>query len=63
VDGDAVFVSHEPSAAAGGEFDDIVAWVPVHVLASRLMAAGGCPDPAPRRGHSRVKRSGFPETI
>jgi prepilin-type N-terminal cleavage/methylation domain-containing protein len=43
VDGDAVFVSHEPSAAPGGDFDDIVAWVPVHVLASRLMAAGRLP--------------------
>jgi prepilin-type N-terminal cleavage/methylation domain-containing protein len=43
LDGDAVFVSHEPTAAPGEAFDDIVAWVPVTVLASRLMAAGRLP--------------------
>lgn len=43
LDGDAVFIAHEPTAAPGDAFDDIVLWVPVNVLASRLMAAGRLP--------------------
>ena len=43
VDGDAVFVSHEVSAAPGNEFDDDLAWVSVNLLVSRLVAAGRLP--------------------
>lgn len=44
VDGDPIFVSHEPTAGPGPEaFDDLVAWTPVSLLASRLLAAGRLP--------------------
>jgi hypothetical protein len=43
LDGDAVFVSHEFSTAPGNEFDDYLTWVPVNVLASRMIAAGRLP--------------------
>lgn len=43
VDGDGVFVSHEASTAPGNEFDDQLAWVPIHLLASRMVAAGRLP--------------------
>ncbi|MCK7492229.1 MAG: hypothetical protein MZW92_11965 [Comamonadaceae bacterium] len=36
-------VSHEPTATAGNEFDGILTWVPVTVLAGRLLAAGRLP--------------------
>jgi hypothetical protein len=39
VDGDGVFVAHEPTA----DFDDIVTWASVNLLASRLVAAGRAP--------------------
>ena len=42
-DGDGVFVSRVPSSAAGNEFDDILTWVPVNVLAGRMIAAGRLP--------------------
>lgn len=42
VDGDAVFVAHEPTEGTE-PFDDIVTWVPVNLLASRLLAAGRLP--------------------
>jgi len=32
-----------PSGSAGGEFDDIVFWIPQSILASRLIAAGHLP--------------------
>ena len=38
-----VFISHEPSAAAGNEFDDVVSWAPVHLVINRLLAAGQLP--------------------
>lgn len=40
-----IFVSHEPSAAgaAGGEFDDMMIWIPVSVLYGRMIAAGVLP--------------------
>jgi len=42
LDGDAVFVSHE--ARLGTDpFDDVVTWVPVSVLAARMLAAGRLP--------------------
>jgi prepilin-type N-terminal cleavage/methylation domain-containing protein len=43
VSGDPVFVHHEASAAAGAEFDDIVDWVPVHLVINRLLTAGRLP--------------------
>ena len=43
LDGDGTFVAHEPMATAGNEYDDILTWVPVTVLAGRLLAAGRLP--------------------
>ena len=43
VDGDAVFVHREPSAAPGREYDDQLLWVPIHIVVSRLLAAGRLP--------------------
>ena len=42
---DQVFVSHTPatSGAANGEFDDIVTWISVNTLFSRMIAAGTLP--------------------
>lgn len=42
---DPVFVSHSPapSTAANGEFDDIVTWISVNTLFSRMIAAGTLP--------------------
>ncbi len=37
---DAVFVSRDLSKVAGNEFDDLVAWIPVTTLVSRLLASG-----------------------
>lgn len=44
-DDDACYVSRTPSkpGEAAGEFDDIVAWLPLGALISRLCPAGGCP--------------------
>jgi prepilin-type N-terminal cleavage/methylation domain-containing protein len=39
--GDPVFVYREP--AGNGDFDDIVQWVPVHIVVSRLVTAGRLP--------------------
>lgn len=40
-----VFVSHEPtpSTAPNGEFDDIITWISVNTLFSRMIAAGALP--------------------
>jgi prepilin-type N-terminal cleavage/methylation domain-containing protein len=43
VDGRGVFVSREASTAPGNAFDDILTWVPVNVLAGRMIAAGRLP--------------------
>jgi prepilin-type N-terminal cleavage/methylation domain-containing protein len=43
LDGNAVFVSHEVSAAEGNEYDDIVTWMPVNLVITRLVAAGRLP--------------------
>ena len=43
LDGDAVFVFREATNAPQNPFDDIVLWVPVHLVASRLIAAGRLP--------------------
>lgn len=44
-DGDRVFVSHEARSAAGdgGEFDDLLLWLPPTILYNRLVAAGRLP--------------------
>jgi prepilin-type N-terminal cleavage/methylation domain-containing protein len=43
LDGDGVFVSRDASLAEAGGFDDAVAWVPLGVLAARMIAAGRLP--------------------
>jgi len=43
LDGDAVFVSRESSSAPGSEFDDVLLWVPIHLVTHRLIAAGRLP--------------------
>jgi prepilin-type N-terminal cleavage/methylation domain-containing protein len=43
VDGDGVFVFREPASGNANAFDDILYWVPVHLVASRLLAAGRLP--------------------
>jgi type II secretory pathway pseudopilin PulG len=42
---DAVFVSRppDPAGAAGGEFDDLLTWIPAGLLYSRMIAAGVLP--------------------
>lgn len=44
-DGDTLFISHTPQAAGapGGEFDDLMVWIPVGLLYGRLSAAGVLP--------------------
>lgn len=42
-DGDAVFVSREPSEGPGREFDDVVDWMAVHLLVNRLIVSGRLP--------------------
>ena len=43
LDSDGVFVWHEPTAGPANAFDDVLTWMPVNVLASRMMAAGRLP--------------------
>lgn len=43
LDGDGVFVSREASSAAGREFDDLVHWGAIHLVAHRMVAAGRLP--------------------
>jgi type II secretory pathway pseudopilin PulG len=43
LDGDAVFVSREASMAPEDPFDDTLLWVPIHLLAHRLIVAGRLP--------------------
>jgi hypothetical protein len=38
-----VFVTHEISTVPGNEYDDIVTWVPINLLITRLVAAGRLP--------------------
>lgn len=38
-----LIVSHEPSATAGNEFDDLVVWVPTGILFNRMVTAGLLP--------------------
>jgi prepilin-type N-terminal cleavage/methylation domain-containing protein len=41
--GSVVFVQREGSLAAGNEFDDILLWLPVHLIINRLLMAGRLP--------------------
>jgi prepilin-type N-terminal cleavage/methylation domain-containing protein len=41
--GDPVFVHREGSMAAGNEYDDIVHWASIHLVVSRMLAAGRLP--------------------
>ena len=41
--GDPVFVYHEASMAGNAEFDDVIQWVPVHLVVNRLLMAGRLP--------------------
>ena len=41
--GNPVFVHRDPSNAPGNEFDDLVHWVPVHLVVNRLLVAGRLP--------------------
>jgi prepilin-type N-terminal cleavage/methylation domain-containing protein len=41
--GNPVFVYRDPSDAAGNEFDDLLQWVPVHLVVNRLLVAGRLP--------------------
>jgi type II secretory pathway pseudopilin PulG len=43
LDGDAVFVARESSSAPGLEFDDVLLWVPIHLVTHRLIVAGRLP--------------------
>jgi hypothetical protein len=45
LDGNALFVSRppDPASAAGGEFDDLVTWIPVALLYGRMISAGVLP--------------------
>jgi len=43
LDGDAVFVSREASDAADNAFDDVLLWVPIHLVTHRLIVAGRLP--------------------
>ena len=42
-DGDAVFVSREASTAPEDPFDDLVQWLPIHLVAHRMVSAGRLP--------------------
>jgi prepilin-type N-terminal cleavage/methylation domain-containing protein len=41
--GDPVFVYHEATGGGNAGFDDVVQWVPMHLIASRMLAAGRLP--------------------
>jgi hypothetical protein len=43
LDGDGVFVSREPTIAQGREFDDLLDWGAIHLLANRMVLAGRLP--------------------
>lgn len=43
VAGNPVFVYREAALAAGEEFDDVLRWVPVHLVVNRLLLAGRLP--------------------
>jgi hypothetical protein len=45
LNGNTLFVTHlpTPSAAAGGEYDDMLVWIPASLLYGRLVSAGVLP--------------------
>lgn len=43
LNGDQVFVSHEPAPAGNNEFDDVVLWLSPNILYNRMIAAGQLP--------------------
>jgi type II secretory pathway pseudopilin PulG len=43
VSGDPVFVYHEATAGGNAAFDDVIQWVPVHLVVHRLLTAGRLP--------------------
>ena len=43
LDGNPVFVAGTASSATAGEFDDVLTWVPLPILVSRMLAAGRLP--------------------
>jgi len=43
LDDDGVFVAREPSNAPGREFDDVLHWVTIHLVVSRMVSAGRLP--------------------
>lgn len=43
LDNDRVFVTRTHSDVAGAEFDDLVTWIPMNLVISRLVAAGQLP--------------------
>ena len=43
LDGDGVFVAHEPRSEAGREFDDLLHWGAIHALSHRMLLAGRLP--------------------
>ena len=43
VAGAPVFIYHEPTAAQGAEFDDVIQWTAVHLVVNRLLSAGQLP--------------------
>jgi type II secretory pathway pseudopilin PulG len=43
LDGDAVFVAHEVTNTPGDAFDDVLLWVPIHLVTHRLLVAGRLP--------------------
>ena len=45
IDGDVLFVSRppDPSTASGGEFDDMLVWIPVGLLYGKMISAGLLP--------------------
>ena len=43
LDADAAFVAHESTSVAGNEFDDVLTWVPIHLVVHRMVSAGRLP--------------------
>lgn len=43
LDGDPVFVHHDPRTGPGAGYDDLLLWGPIHLLTHRLIVAGRLP--------------------
>jgi hypothetical protein len=41
--GDPVFVHRDPSMGGDAAFDDVLHWVPIHLVVNRLIVAGRLP--------------------